>query len=73
MSCYFRHIRDIMEEVNIEITPENKKEIDRILHNIAGVEYKNCSPAWRNIKEMIRGNPDDRERFVERLKVVLKG
>lgn len=73
MSCYFRHIKDIIQEVGIEITPENRKEIDRILHGIVGVEYKNCSSAWRRIKEMVKGEPSKRERFVEKLKEALSG
>ncbi|UCF89008.1 MAG: hypothetical protein JSV70_01805 [bacterium] len=73
MSCYFRHMKDVLDEVGVEITPGNKKEIDRILHGIAGVEYKNCSPAWKKIKEMVKGDPADREQFVEKLKAALQG
>jgi hypothetical protein len=73
MSCYFRHMKDVMEEVGIEITPDNKKEIDVILHGIVDVEYKNCSPAWKKIKEMVKGDPAEREKFVEKLKEVLEG
>jgi hypothetical protein len=61
-------MKDVLDEVGVEITPENKKEIDRILHGIAGVEYKNCSPAWKKIKEMVKGDPADRERFIKELK-----
>ena len=68
MSCYFRHMKDILEEVNVEIIPQNKKEIDEILHGIAGVEYKNCSPAWKSIKEMVKGNKASRDEFVARLR-----
>ncbi len=73
MSCYFRHIKDIMQEVGIEITPGNKKEIDRILHGIAGVDYKDCSAAWKKIKEMVRGEPSQREAFVEKLRTAMEG
>ena len=68
MSCYFRHMKDVLDEVDVEVTPDNKKEIDRILHGIAGVEYKNCSPAWKRIKEMIKGDEASREEFVSRLR-----
>ena len=68
MSCYFRHMKDVLDEVNVEITPENKKEIDAILHGIVGVEYKNCSPAWKAIKEMTKGDEASREEFVARLR-----
>ena len=73
MSCYFRHIKDVMEEVGIEITPGNKKEIDRILHGIVGVQYKDCAAAWKKIKEMVKGEPSRREDFVEKLRAAVKG
>jgi len=73
MSCYFRHMKDVLDEVGVEITPDNKKEIDRILHGIVDVQYKNCSPAWKKIKEMVKGDPADRHLFVEKLKAALKG
>ena len=72
MSCYFRHMKDVLEEVGVEITPDNKKEIDRILHGIVDVPYKNCSPAWKRIKEMVKGSPADRDRFIEKLKMALR-
>jgi len=68
MSCYFRHMKDVLDEVGVEITPDNKKEIDRILHGIVDVQYKNCSPAWKKIKEMVKGDPVQRELFVEKLR-----
>lgn len=37
MSCYFRHLKDILNEAGIEVTASNKKQIDRIIHEIAGV------------------------------------
>ena len=73
MSCYFRHLKDVMEEVGIEITPANKKEIDRILHGIVGVPYKDCPAAWKKIKEMVKGDPSQRERFIERLRSSVRG
>lgn len=72
MSCYFRHMKDVLDEVGVEITPENKKEIDRTLHGLADAEYKNCSPVWKRIKEMVKGDPDERGRFVKKLKTALK-
>jgi len=60
-------MKDILEEVNVEITPQNKKEIDEILHGLAGVEYKNCSPTWKKIKKMIKGDETSKDEFVARL------
>jgi hypothetical protein len=68
MSCYFRHMKDILEKINVEITPQNKKEIDEILHGVVGVEYKDCSPAWKKIKQMIKGDEESRQQFVAKLR-----
>ena len=51
MSCYFRHMKDVLEKAGVDITPENKKEIDRIIHELVQIEYKNCSPTWKGVKE----------------------
>ena len=50
MSCYFRHMPDILKEAGVEVTPSNKKEVDRLIHSIVGVDYKNCSGAWKDVK-----------------------
>jgi hypothetical protein len=68
MSCYFRHMKDVLEEAGIAITPKNKKEIDRIIHELVEIEYKNCSPTWKGVKERIKGDEASRSRFVTRLK-----
>ena len=68
MSCYFRHMKDVLEEAGIEVTKENKKDVDRIIHGLVDVEYKNCSPAWKAVKEHIRSDEKARERFIGRLK-----
>ena len=31
MSCYFRHMKNILDEAGIKVTPGNKKEIAREL------------------------------------------
>jgi uncharacterized protein YeaO (DUF488 family) len=72
MSCYFRHMKEVFEEAGVKITKENKKEIDRILHSLVDVEYKNCSPTWKAIKEQIKGDDKAWNRFVKRLKDEVK-
>ena len=72
MSCYFRHMKEVFEDVGVEITKENKKEIDRILHGLVEVEYKNCSPTWKAIKEKIKVDDKARNKFVKRLKQELE-
>jgi hypothetical protein len=68
MTCYFRHLKDIFSKANIEITPENKREIDKTIHHIVGVEYKNCPAAWREVKARLA---KDEAGFVSELKNAL--
>jgi len=72
MSCYFRHMKDVLDEAGIEVNKENKKYIERIIHKMMDVEYKNCSPTWKEVKENIKGNGKTRSRFIERLKESLR-
>ena len=68
VTCYFRHIQQMFKKTGIEVTGENKREIDRVIHSIVGVEYKNCSAAWREVKKRIA---EDEEGFVSKLKEAL--
>jgi len=69
MTCYFRHLKEIFKKAEIEVTNENKREIDKIIHELVGVEYKNCPAAWREIKTRIA---QDEGGFVLKLKDVWK-
>jgi len=68
MTCYFRHIQHIFKKAGIEVSTENKREIDRVIHGIVGVEYKNCPATWREVKKRLA---EDEERFVSELKKAL--
>ena len=73
MSCYFRHLQDIFDEAGVEVTKENKKEIDRVIYGLMKVEYKNCSAAWKGIKEQIMRDHTARSKFIADLKRELRG
>ena len=66
MTCYFRHLKTIFEKVGITITKENKQDIDKVIHSIVGVEYKNCPATWKEVKKRIA---EDEESFVNMLKM----
>jgi hypothetical protein len=68
MSCYFRHLKDILAEVGVEVTPGNRKEIDRAIHKIVGVEYKDCPVAWKALKQQIRNDEQKRRDFIKKLR-----
>ncbi|XHH09809.1 MAG: hypothetical protein ACFCUE_04055 [Candidatus Bathyarchaeia archaeon] len=65
MTCYFRHLNAVFSEAGITITQENRKDVDRIIHQLVGVEYKDCSKTWRQIKQRLA---DDPQGFVAELK-----
>jgi len=67
MSCYFRHMGAIFAEAGIQVTKENKRDLDRLLHQLAGVAYKNCPQAWRGIKNL-KADETMRRKLVEDLK-----
>ncbi len=73
MSCYFRHMKDVLEEAGVKVTDKNKKDVDRVIHCLVDVEYKDCSPTWKKVKEQIGKNPKERERFIRKLKEGLRG
>ena len=65
MTCYFRHLKEIFKKAGIKVTNENKREIDKIIHSIVDVEYKNCPAAWKEVKKRIA---EDEAGFVSTLK-----
>ncbi len=67
MSCYLRHLSDVLKEAGVEVTKENKKDIDRAFHSLVDVEYKNCSSTWRELKKMLRSE-EGKKVLVQKLK-----
>ncbi len=65
VTCYFRHMGEVFKKAGIEVTRENRQQIDRIIHGIVGVEYKNCPAAWRQVKQRMA---EDEAGFVAMLK-----
>ena len=53
MTCYFRHLQTVFKKAGIEVTRENKRDLDEIIHRIVHVEYKNCSATWKEVKKLI--------------------
>ena len=66
MTCYFRHMKPIFEKAGVVVTKENKQRIDKAIHNIVGIEYKNCSSTWMEVKKRIL---EDEEGFVNKLRI----
>ncbi|MCI0528225.1 MAG: hypothetical protein L0Y56_12370 [Nitrospira sp.] len=68
MSCYFRYIKDVLKEARINVTPQNKKEIDQAIHQMVNVKYKKCMPdCWSEVKKWV-GDEKGRKVFISELK-----
>ena len=72
MFCYFRHIRDILDESGISVTPANKKQVDQSIHQAVGVAYKNCPATWEKIKEGIENDRKKRQALIAQLQTVTR-
>jgi hypothetical protein len=69
MTCYFRNLQQIFRKAGIEVTSENKRQIDEVVHSMVGVKYKNCPDRWREVKKRI---VNDEAGFVLELKKAWK-
>ena len=67
MSCYFRHIKDMLDEAGIEVGSGNWKQIDQAIHQIVGATYKDCPVTWQRIKQQIIGGEQKRQDFIKKL------
>ena len=65
LTCYFRHLKQTFRKARIEITKDNKREIDKIIHDIVGIEYKQCPATWREVKKRLAENENE---FIIKLK-----
>ena len=69
MTCYFRHLKEVFSKADVEVTSENKREIDKVIHGLVGVEYKQCPDVWREIKKRLA---KDEAGFISALKQAWK-
>jgi hypothetical protein len=69
MTCYFRHLELVFEKAGIDVTKDNKRDIDKLIHSIVGVEYKNCSATWKEVKKRLT---EDEKSFISSIKENLK-
>ena len=65
MTCYFRHLKAVFEKAGIIVTGENKQELDKLIHSIVAVRFKNCPAAWKEVKKRIA---EDETGFASALK-----
>jgi len=64
MTCYFRHLDEVFRKAGLQIDIDNRKRVDMVIHEIVGVEYKDCTQTWSALKELLK----DEDAFVQRLR-----
>jgi molecular chaperone GrpE (heat shock protein) len=65
LTCYFRHLEQTFKRAGIEVTRENKREIDKVIHNVVETRYKNFPHAWKEVKKRIA---EDEDGFIAEIK-----
>jgi hypothetical protein len=58
-------MKDVFSRAGIDVTKENKRELDRTIHAYVGVEYKDCSSTWKAVKKRLA---NDEEAFLGMLR-----
>jgi hypothetical protein len=68
MSCYLRHMKDILEEADLH--PHNRKErkeVDLAIRKVIGKEQKDkCNLVWKEVKIWLQ-NEEKKEKLVSEL------
>lgn len=67
MPCYFRHIKGIMDEAGIKVTPDNRNQIDRAIHQIVDITCGNCPETRKRLKQQLTGEEHRRREFIRLL------
>ena len=67
MSCYLRHMLQILEEAGVEVTSQNRKAIHRHIATIVGNADDTCSSTWRLVKQW-RDDPLRRGKLIAALR-----
>jgi len=71
VSCYFRYMKDILDEAGIVVTPANRKQLDQAVHQAVGVAYKDCPTTWRKVRQDITGDENKRRALIEQIKAAV--
>ena len=70
MSCYIRHLNEIMDRLSLENTKEGCKILDQKIRQILSMEDASCPNVWERIKPILL-NEDKKEELIIQLKKIL--
>lgn len=66
MSCYSRHLGDLLSLAGIENTKENRRRADGYLRQIVGKEEEDCPVVWKEVKARL-ARPEESLELAQRL------
>jgi hypothetical protein len=66
-------MKDVLDEAGVVLTKENRHDVDRMIHDLVDVAYKDCTPTWREVKGRIQEDPAERQAFVDALRRAYRG
>jgi len=71
MGCW-RWLNTVLKEAGIEVTDENREEVDEVIHQYIGEQssYGRCSAEWRKARKEIQADEKTRSELVERLQSI---
>lgn len=55
----------VFVKAGITVTAENRKQLDKVIHDLVHVDYKSCPETWRAVKTRLT---EDEAGFIEELK-----
>jgi hypothetical protein len=61
-------MKELFEDIDIELTKENRAKVDEVIHEMLSVDYPNCAAAWKMVRKKLE---IDGPGFKERLKIAL--
>jgi hypothetical protein len=61
-------MKELFEDIDIEVTKENRAKVDEVIHEMLSVDYPNCAAAWKMVRKKLEM---DGPGFKERLKIAL--
>jgi hypothetical protein len=54
MSCYLRHLDDVIIAAGVKTGPGNRKEVDKAIKELLGLD--DCPDVWKEVKKRLAAN-----------------
>ncbi len=68
MTCYVKHLSEIMRRAGAENTYENKQLLDGIVREVLSMERNDCPEVWAKVKSiMFSGNAEEKKQFEDKV------